>query len=219
MEPALPDTLRKSDLPAFFRAIGLPMYARRAEQDASEELEELAKKLERTAVPAPIVRKFLPPAPPPPPPPTPEPKWLFLSVPEEAITHRIRGRAMLALPGELDGFGTWLPRWKFKRLGDGLVLPAKVDHEYTAEKAEKVGKKWKVVASKQLTRAAMAKLFPPVAATWDDLGAYDEPDDPKWNHEAWVKTHVPEPLEREEREICDELLMGSEEASWQEADA
>lgn len=214
MEPALPDTLRKSDLPTFFRAIGLDAYAEQAERREDEK-----KRLAAIAPHDALARKFVRAAQPALKPKPAEPRWLFLSVPEEAITHRARGRALLALGGELAGFGIWLPRWKFKRHGDGIVLPAKEGRAYIAEKAEKVGGKWKAVASKHLTRADMAKMFPPAAATWDDLGAYDEPDDPKWNHEAWVKTHVPEPLEREEREIRDELLMESEEASWQEADA
>lgn len=200
METAPP--LRKSALPPLFRAMGLPVSAENAERREAEKPKE---KPERKAVPK------TPPQPL-------EPRWRFLTVPEEAITHRVRGGARIALPEE-EGFAVWVPRFRLKRLGDGIVLAARADVRYRAEKRERDGKKWKTAESRTLDRADLAKLFPPADAGWDDLGEYDEPDNPKRDAHAWVKRREPEPLGMEEREIRNELLMGSEEASWQEADA
>ena len=217
MEPALPDTTRKDDLPTFFRALGLPSFAAKA-----QEAEDEKRRLAAMAPHNPLARKFVQAAASatqPKPTPPPEPRWRFLSIPEEAITHRIRGSARIALPGEPEGFGIWIPRFRLKSHGDGIVLAARVDIRYVAEKREKAGGKWKTVASRTLSRADLAKLFPPAAATWDDLTEYDAPDNPKWSGHAWVKHREPPPLGAEEREIRNELLIGSEEASWQEADA
>ena len=209
--------MRKDDLPTFFRALGLAAFAESAQRREDEK-----RRLAAMVPHNPLARKFISAAEhatPQKQPLPPEPRWRFLSIPEETITHRIRGSARIALHGELEGFGIWIPRFRLKSHGGGIVLAARADIGYVAEKREKDGKKWRTVDSRTLSRADLAKLFPPAAATWEDLTDYDAPSDPKWSGHAWVKHREPPPLGMEEREIRNELLMGSEEASWQEADA
>lgn len=209
----------------FFRALGLEAYARRAEADEKAAEEAAAREAAKVAAwkashpvqeAAEGPSKGTGPAAPPP------PRWTFVKVPQRAITWRGKHSARIALPGELDGFGIWVKRYRLHEHAEhGLVLSIRHGSAWTAEKREKKSKGWKTVDRKQVDRDALHKMFEPVQCDWDDLSSDSEPDDePDWREDGRFRVthHVPAPVDVEERPIVDELLMESEEPSWREAD-
>lgn len=160
------------------------------------------------------------PALPPQPPPAP-PRWRFAAIPDAAITRRTKGSVRIALSGELDGYCMWVRDYRIKAHAQhGHVLTLKVGATLWAEKREKRSHGWKTVDEKTLDRKAVLDMFREVKVAWEELADENEPsDDPDWMNDGrfYTRTHIPEPLEAEHREIANELLMDNEEEeSWRE---
>lgn len=205
------DLERERRLTAFFEALGLDDYAKRAKHGVAvaEEHPEMFKTV-------------APPKPTPPPQPTLPVRWRFAEIPEEAIAKRWRGMVMLNLHGELDGYVLWVRSWRIRtHFQHEHVMPMRFDIELLAEKREKRSHGWKTVASRKLGRDELLRQFKEVKVVWDDLEKEDvEGDEPDWmtDGRGYVIEHTPAPLEKENREIASELLMGSDEESWKEMD-